>query len=129
MQTAKPPSVLVLDDNDPFRRFVVRILKSAGYAVAETGDPNEAMRLLKGELSFDLLLADVQMPGLQPHGINVGDLALNKPRGPKVIYITGDPDQVPAGFVDRGKTPVLGKPIRSEALLTAVKAALAARQG
>jgi hypothetical protein len=31
---------------------------------------------------------------------------------------------VPAGFVDLAKTPVLGKPIRAEALVSAVAAAL-----
>jgi CheY-like chemotaxis protein len=127
METNRSASILILDDNDALRRILVRTLSAAGYSVVDTGDPNEAMRLLSGGTAFDLLIADIQMPGLQPHGINVGNMAMHRPHGPKVIYITGDPSQVPSGFVDEAKTPVLGKPIRSEALLAAVKGALAAR--
>jgi CheY-like chemotaxis protein len=126
MQTNASASILLLDDNEALRRILVRMLSGAGYSVVDTGDPSEAMRLLSGSAAFDLLIADIQMPGLQPHGINVGNAAINRPRGPKVIYITGDPSQVPNGFVDEAKTPVLGKPIRSEALLAAVRGALAA---
>jgi CheY-like chemotaxis protein len=120
-------SILILEDDDGFRRFLVRALSDAGYTIADTGDASEALRLLHGDVAFDLLIADIKMPGLQPHGVNVGNAALNQPHGPKVVYITGDPGQVPHGFVDLTKTPLLAKPIRIEALLEAVKIALAAR--
>ena len=127
MEPNASAAILVLDDNDAFRRFLARTLTAAGYSVVDTGDPSEAMRLLSSSATFDLLVADIQMPGLQPHGINVGNVAINKPRGPKVIYVTGDPGQVPDGFVDVAKTPVLGKPILSEVLVAAVKAVLVRR--
>jgi CheY-like chemotaxis protein len=117
-------SILVLDDDDGFRRFLVRALSAAGYRVTDTGKSNEALELLAGNAKFDLLVADVQMPGFDPHGINVGNAALSRKDGPKVIYITGNPDQVPSGFVDADRTAVLAKPIRLETLLTRVKAQL-----
>lgn len=126
LEAKSPASVLILDDDDAFRRFLVRVLRGAGYAVVDTGNASEAMKLLKGNDGFDLLVADVQMPMFQPHGINVGNFAKNKPHGPKVIYITGSPGQVPKGFVD-AKTPILGKPILAETLIATVKAALGAR--
>lgn len=54
-------------------------------------DLREALVPATATAAFDLLLGDVEMPGLQPHGINVGNTAIKRPRGPKVIYITGDP--------------------------------------
>jgi CheY-like chemotaxis protein len=124
----KPPaSVLVLEDDDAYRRFVVRVLSGAGYSVVDTGDAREAMQLVNGGAMFDLLVADVQMPMFQPHGINVGNFAMSKPHGPKVIYITGSPAEVPKGFVDEARTPILGKPIQPQTLIAAVKAALGAR--
>jgi CheY-like chemotaxis protein len=120
-------SILVLEDDETFRRFLVRALGGAGYSIVDTGNASEAMRLLNDKIAFDLLIADINMPGLQPHGVNVGNVALNQRLGPKVIYITGDPGRVPHGFVDTTRTPMLGKPIRSEALLEMVKKALAAR--
>jgi CheY-like chemotaxis protein len=120
-------AILVLDDDDGFRRFLVRALSAAGYRVTDTGKSNEALDLLAGNAKFDLLIADIQMPGFDPHGINVGNAALGKKDGPKVIYITGDPGHVPNGFVDRSRTPVLGKPIRADALIASVATALRAR--
>jgi CheY-like chemotaxis protein len=117
-----PASILVLDDDDGFRRFLVRAIEGAGYTVVDTGNGEKAMELLTRQPPFDLLLADVQLPTYQPHGINVGNMALNMRNGPKVIYITGNPDQVPSGFVDTERTPVLAKPIRVETLLAHVKA-------
>jgi hypothetical protein len=74
-----------------------RTLSGAGYSVVDTGDSSEAMRLLDDGTAFDLLVADIQRPGFQPHCINVGNMAMNKPHGPKVIYITGAPGQCPTG--------------------------------
>jgi CheY-like chemotaxis protein len=127
MASTAHPWVLILEDDDAFRRFLVRTLTDTGYAIVDTGNASEALRLLHSEITFDLLIADIKMPGLQPHGVNVGNAALNLAHRPKVVYITGDPGQVPHGFVDTAKTPLLSKPIRSEALIEAVKKALAAR--
>ena len=120
-------AILVLDDDDGFRRFLVRALTAAGYRVTDTGKSSEALELLAGDGKFDLLISDIQMPGFDPHGINVGNAALGKKDGPKVIYITGDPGHVPNGFVDQSRTPILGKPIRAEALIASVASALKAR--
>ena len=121
------PAILVLDDDDGFRRFLVRALTAAGYRVTDTGKSTEALDLLARSGEFDLLIADIQMPGFDPHGINVGNAALNKKGGPGVLYITGDPGHVPQGFVDQSRTPVLGKPIRADALIASVATALKAR--
>ncbi|HUH84976.1 MAG TPA: response regulator [Stellaceae bacterium] len=122
-------SVLVLDDDDPFRGILVRMLSAAGYAVTDTGNANDAIKLLDGKPPFHVLIADVQMPIFQPHGINVGNIALNKPNGPKVIYITGRPDQVPNGFINTAKTPLLAKPIRPDELIAAIEKALRPAHG
>jgi hypothetical protein len=51
-------------------------------------------------------------------------MALYKRPALKVIYISGG--EVPDGFIDQTKTPLLSKPIRQDALLAAVAAALRA---
>jgi hypothetical protein len=62
------------------------------------------------------------MPLFQPHGIDVGKMAIHKRPALKVIYISSG--EVPNGFIDQTKTPLLSKPIRQDALLPAVAAAL-----
>jgi two-component system cell cycle response regulator CpdR len=114
-------SILVLDDNDNFRRVVVRVLQRAGYAVTDISNANEAITLLKSNTPFELLITDITMPHSQPNGIAVGNVAKQKRRSIKIIYITGDPRQVPSGFIDVRETPLLEKPIKLEALLAAVE--------
>jgi DNA-binding NtrC family response regulator len=117
-------SILVLEDDEAFRRFLVQTLRGAAYSVVDTGDANEAVTLLSGGTAFDLLIAEIVMPLFQPHGISVGNIAMVRWHGTKVIYITGDPGHVPSGFIDVRRTPILGKPFDADILLAAVESAL-----
>jgi len=119
-------SILVLEDDDAFRRFLVRALRDAGYSVIDAGDVNEAITLLSGDTEFDLLIADIKAPLHQPHGIAVGNIARLKRNRIKIIYVTGDPGQVPNSFIDMNETPLLGKPFNVDTLLATVKAVLRA---
>ena len=53
--------ILIADDEETFRESTSAILADAGYACSSARDAVEAERLL--ENGFDLLLADVRMPG------------------------------------------------------------------
>jgi DNA-binding NtrC family response regulator len=121
-------SILVLDDDDGFRRFLVQALSEAGYSVVDSGDANKVLTILDGSIFFDLLITDIKMPRFQAHGIAVGNMAMLKRRGIKIIYVTGDPGQVPRDFSDTAQTPLLGKPIRLEAFLETVAAVLKTRE-
>ena len=119
-------SILVLEDRDVFRCFVVRGLTDAGYSVVDTGNADEAIMLLDGAAVFDLLIADIKIPLFQRHGIAVGNLAQLRRSRIKIIYVTGDPGQVPNGFIDMNETPLLAKPFNVDTLLATVKAVLIA---
>jgi DNA-binding response OmpR family regulator len=54
--------ILVVDDERAIRELVRRLLVSAGYECATAGSSADAAELLTRE-SFDLLLADLQLPG------------------------------------------------------------------
>jgi putative two-component system response regulator len=54
--------ILIVDDEEPIRRSLVRLLDRAGYQCAAASDAADARRLLANE-SFDLMLCDVTMPG------------------------------------------------------------------
>lgn len=55
--------VLVVDDEELYRRAIERILRRVGYDVLMAGDATEALRILSTE-SVDLVLCDIQMPGI-----------------------------------------------------------------
>ena len=57
------PRVLVVDDDETTRRLLSRALEPAGYEV-ESADTGEAgLHLLASQL-YDLVLLDLQLPGL-----------------------------------------------------------------
>ncbi len=54
--------ILVVDDEEPIRRSLVRVLDRAGYVCATAASAAEARHLLTKD-EFDLMLCDVTMPG------------------------------------------------------------------
>ena len=55
--------VLIVDDEELYRRALERILTRVGYSVSVARDASEAL-LLASQQPFDLVLSDVQMPGI-----------------------------------------------------------------
>ncbi len=56
--------VLIVEDEDPVRNFVVATLTDCGYEVAEAADAEEALELLEEDMDFDLVISDVMMPDI-----------------------------------------------------------------
>ena len=59
----RPGSLLVVDDNEANRDALSRRLRQHGYEAATASDGMEALTLLP-QSNFDLVLLDVEMPGL-----------------------------------------------------------------
>lgn len=55
--------ILIVDDNAPSRELIREVLQSPGTEIVEAGDGHEALAAIAGE-KFDLVLMDIQMPGL-----------------------------------------------------------------
>lgn len=58
-----PARVLVADDNTDMRRYVARLLRSAGYQVDTVTDGAQALTAVRADLP-DLVISDVMMPWL-----------------------------------------------------------------
>jgi PAS domain S-box-containing protein len=83
-------SILVVDDDDDVRDLVVAMLEELGYRVIAAPNGRIALDLLSHDSTFDLLLADVAMPGLS--GVDVVHAARELGRAPRVLYATGYAD-------------------------------------
>ena len=59
-----PKKVLVLEDEENIRSFVVINLKRAGYETVEAGTGEEALEKLKKEPDVKVALLDVMLPGI-----------------------------------------------------------------
>jgi putative two-component system response regulator len=61
-RTGPDAKILIVDDEEPIRRSLVRLLDRVGFECATAADAAEARQLLTAEV-FDLMLCDVTMPG------------------------------------------------------------------
>jgi two-component system cell cycle response regulator CpdR len=78
--------ILLAEDDESMREFLTKALRRAGHEVVPVGDGLDALSRI-GETPFDLLLADVVMPGLD--GIELARRAAKQQPGIKVMFITG----------------------------------------
>jgi two-component system cell cycle response regulator CpdR len=89
--TAKPARVtisriLLAEDDESMRGFLVRALKKAGYEVIAFANGEEAYERLKSE-PFTLLLTDIVMPKMD--GIELARRASELDPDLKIMFITG----------------------------------------
>jgi putative two-component system response regulator len=117
--------ILVVDDEEPIRRALHRMLTGAGYECAMAGSVTEARQALAAG-SFDLVLSDVLMPGesgfslLRHIHLTYPDLA--------VLMVTAVDDPAVAGPVARdGAYGYIVKPYEASAVLINVASALRRR--
>jgi two-component system cell cycle sensor histidine kinase/response regulator CckA len=93
MSTPKPSiSVLIVDDEEPLRRFVDRVLTQAGYTTATASDGPEAIEAAAKLGSFDLLVTDLMMP--QMTGDELARRLRQSQPSLKVLYLTGFSDRL-----------------------------------
>ncbi|HEY5598093.1 MAG TPA: response regulator [Kiloniellales bacterium] len=78
--------ILLAEDDESMREFLTKALRRAGHEVVPVGDGLDALSQI-GATPFDLLLADVVMPGLD--GIELARRAAKQQPGIKVMFITG----------------------------------------
>src|ERR1051325_8830558 len=57
------PRILLVDDNDSVRITLKDILEQEGFEVVVAAGVNEALALIAGSTTFDVLLSDLHMPG------------------------------------------------------------------
>jgi two-component system cell cycle response regulator CpdR len=86
LQDAVMNKILLAEDDNDMRRFLVRALQSAGYEVASYDNGLAAYHRLREE-PFELLLTDIVMPEMD--GIELARRATELDPDIKVMFITG----------------------------------------
>ncbi|MDF2776443.1 MAG: domain S-box protein, partial [Geminicoccaceae bacterium] len=106
----RPVSVLVVEDEDPLRRLLERILVREGYHVTLARHGADALHIASTlEHPIELVITDLVMPELGGREVAEALRATN-PSLP-VLFISGyDPDPVVLGTSDHVSTAFLAKP-------------------
>jgi two-component system cell cycle response regulator CpdR len=82
----QPTKILLAEDDNDMRRFLVKALENAGYEVMDYDNGMSAYRRLREE-PFELLLTDIVMPEMD--GIELARRAAELDPDIKIMFITG----------------------------------------
>ncbi len=92
--------VLLIDDAAFFRNMLAPVLKAAGYAVTPAASAQEALALLNAGRRFDVVITDIEMPGMD--GFELAT-AVHAHPGAAGVPIIGLSTLVSAEAIERGK--------------------------
>jgi PAS domain S-box-containing protein len=122
--------VLVVDDEPAIRSVAHRVLTTAGYQVVTAANGDEAVKLLRDpELTVDLVLTDVVMPGMTGAAFAAQVKAMRP--GLPILFMSGyEPQDIAAaaGGIDPFEQ-IITKPFSRPALLAKVTQMLTADAG
>src|SRR5580658_619975 len=78
------PVVLVVDDDPDVRDVVTQTLEREGMTVVDASTGAEALRILAGDPTIDILLTDIMMPGIT--GITLAERAAALRPDLKIVF-------------------------------------------
>ncbi len=122
--TDTPAKILLAEDDHDMRRFLVKALQHAGFAVVSFDNGLDAYDQLRVE-PFELLLTDIVMPEMD--GIELARRASELDPDIKIMFITGFAAVALNSDSEAPKNAkVLSKPVHLRELVSEVNKMLAA---
>ncbi len=115
-------TVLVVEDMDIIRAQMVEVLRDMGCAVLEAKDGPDGLRVLQSNISVDLLLTDVGLPGM--NGRQLADAGLELRPGLRVLLVTGYASKALGEAQLAAGIEVMAKPFAIDGLTSRVAAML-----
>ncbi len=127
MSSGSRGRILVVDDERSMREMLDIFLGREGYTVTECAAGTEALRLLDEKGPYDLIITDINMPGLSGFDL-LREVKIKFPELP-VLMITayGSPDSA-VEAMKLGATDYITKPFRIEEIKARISAAVERRR-
>ena len=85
------PAILIVDDDEVMRMLLRQFLEGEGYAVTEAEDGPAALERL-AERSYDLVILDIAMPGIDGPGV-CAHICSSMVDAPPVLMVTALDDE------------------------------------
>src|SRR5262245_50135762 len=122
-----PTTVFIVDDEKNIRRTVRMVLEGEGFSVEEASSGEEALARLP-EVGADVMLLDVQLPGISGLETIERVAKLKSSEAPTVIMISGHATLSDAVRATKaGAYDLIEKPLDRERLMVALRNALERR--
>jgi two-component system cell cycle sensor histidine kinase/response regulator CckA len=114
-------TLLVIEDQEPLRRLIARLLREAGHQVFEASDGRQALAMIERLPPVDLLVTDVVMPGLD--GPTIAARLRDRDPSLRVLFTSGHASDL-LGPAARDGAGFVAKPFTAQELLLAVQETL-----
>jgi two-component system response regulator ResD len=116
----KNQRVLIVDDDRSVRQFMAAVIGQDGYSTVQAQNGMEAVELAEND-RFDLLLTDLEMPGIS--GLELIRVVNERGLVRRSLIVTGrsSAEDMP-GYA--ASVPLLAKPFTPGELLTTIEAVL-----
>ena len=113
--------ILIVEDEDQVRVLAEGLLQDGGHTTLSASTADQALAVLDGGDSIDLLFTDLGLQSDIQAGLMLAQEAIKRKTDLPVLYTTGQglTDGMQAMFVERYE--FLAKPYTSEQLLTSVE--------
>ncbi|SME91617.1 Response regulator receiver domain-containing protein [Tistlia consotensis] len=118
--------ILVAEDDEAVRTFVTRALELRGFQVTAVNDGLQALESLKDD-SFDLLVTDIVMPGLDGIGLAL-KVTRDHPDLPVLLMTGYSAERQRAHNLDELIAEVVVKPFTLKQICDAAESALGLRR-
>jgi FixJ family two-component response regulator len=118
--------IAIVDDDGPFREALGSVMKAAGFG-ADTFESAEQFLDSAKTQEIACLILDVRLPGIS--GIELQKRLAETDSGIPIIFVTAHGDAaLRESLIRAGASGFLNKPVRSDALLKEIHAALREKQ-
>ncbi len=114
-----PFNVLIVEDDSALREALCATVELAGFGVRSAENATEALQLIEAQ-SFDLLVSDVQMEGMDGHAL-LQRVKANTPEVPVVLMTAYGTIQKAVESMRCGAADYLVKPFDAEVLLDMIR--------
>jgi DNA-binding response OmpR family regulator len=114
--------LLVVDDELPILKLVIRVLATDNYEISSANSGVEAAKLIEAPdcPGVDLLVTDLMMPGM--NGRELAAVTRKKFPNTRVLYVTGFADNLFTGVNELGEgESFIEKPFGTDGLLEATR--------
>ncbi|CAN5139932.1 hypothetical protein BH10PSE12_BH10PSE12_32010 [soil metagenome] len=117
-------TILLVEDEDMVRNVAERALSRQGYTVLTAADGEQALEILAGGTTIDLMISDVVMPNMDGPTM-VGHARITHPDLP-VLFMSGYAEEQLRKSIDIANVAFLPKPFSVSQLAEAARDTLAA---
>ena len=118
--------IMIIEDDKEMRSLLKDFFEEEGFEIDSASNGVDALRMLSGD-HFDLVITDIQMPGLT--GLDIlPRIRRLKPETPIIVMTAYGSDEVRRRSLERGATTYLEKPIRLSKLRTLIREVVSRKQ-